>query len=199
LSTARLYQPAVVFFEDVDSISASGDADDVTKLLDMFDGITAKGTEIMAVMTTNHVERIHKGMVRPGRLDAVLHIGALDRNGIERLIKSVVDPTVLGDIDYDLVAEAMDGYLPAYVKEAVDRAVRYAIARTGGHVEKLGTEDFVLAADGLRDQLRLQADAEEGSRPDALSTALAKIVEDTLPEFRVDLIDGTGALTKIKD
>lgn len=184
LNTARLYQPAVVFFEDVDSIAqTSGEMDSVTRLLDMFDGITAKGTEIMAVMTTNHVERIHKGMVRPGRLDAVIHIGSLDRNGIERLIQSLVPTDNLGDVDYDVVAEAMEGYLPAYVKEAVDRTLRYAIARTGGAPDKLNTDDFVLAAEGLRDQLRLQEEAEEGQAPNALNSAFQRTIEDVVGRF----------------
>ncbi|NIS12736.1 MAG: AAA family ATPase, partial [Thermoplasmata archaeon] len=74
MKTARLYQPAVVFYEDVDTI-AQGDQTQghvaVTQLLDIFDGLTAKSTKILAILTTNHPEKIHKGMVRPGRLDAV--------------------------------------------------------------------------------------------------------------------------------
>jgi transitional endoplasmic reticulum ATPase len=180
LSTARLYQPSIVFYEDVDTIAQNGEADNVTRLLDMFDGINAKGTEIMAILTTNHADRIHKGMVRPGRLDAVIHIGALDRHGVETLIKSVVDNDVLGDVDYDKVYESMTDYLPAYVKEAVDRTLRYAVARTGGKPDVLTTEDFVRAADGLRDQLRLQEDATEGTKPDALNAAFTRIVEDVV-------------------
>lgn len=176
LSTARLYQPSIVFFEDVDTIANNGEADSVTRLLDMFDGITAKGTEIMAVMTTNHADRIHKGMVRPGRLDSVIHIGALDREGIERLITSVVPDDLLGEVDFDEVAAAMEGYLPAYVKEAVDRSLRYAVARTGGVPEKLDTADFVAAALGLRDQLALQEGAGEGTQPDSVGTAIERIV-----------------------
>ena len=187
MGTARLYQPSVVFFEDVDAIAegSTDDRDSVTRLLDVFDGITAKGTELLCVMTTNHPERIHKGMVRPGRLDAVIHIGALDTEGIERMIKATVPSDILAnDIDYPDIGAAMEGYLPAYVKEAVDRAMRYAIAREGGRPTKLDTEDFVLAAAGLRDQLALQEGAQEGKEPDSLGKALersaAKAVEQVL-------------------
>jgi transitional endoplasmic reticulum ATPase len=183
MSTARLYQPSVVFFEDVDTISSTGDDGAVTRLLDLFDGINAKGTELLAVMTTNHPERIHKGMVRPGRLDAVIHVGALDNPGVEALIKASVQQELLSDdVDFTRVSEAMEGYLPAYVKEAIDRSVRYAIERSGGKPEKLTTDDFVLAANGLRSQLELQEQAKEGEHKPTLHTVLQEVVVDGLQE-----------------
>jgi hypothetical protein len=46
MKTARLYQPAVVFFEDVDTIAEGGDADDVSQLLDIFDGNHREGHRV---------------------------------------------------------------------------------------------------------------------------------------------------------
>jgi transitional endoplasmic reticulum ATPase len=187
MQTARLYQPAVVCFEDVDTISSKGEEDHVSKLLDLFDGITAKGTELVVVMTTNHPERIHKGMVRPGRLDSVIHIGALDKQGIMRMIHAVVPEEILGaGLDFDAIAESMKDYLPAFVKEAIDRTMRYAIARSGGTTTELTTEDFVLAANGLRDQLRLMTEAGEGTKADPLGRELERI-------FR-GVVQGTGVI-----
>jgi transitional endoplasmic reticulum ATPase len=183
MATAQLYQPSVVFFEDVDVISdaAREGADSVSQLLDVFDGIQTKDTEIVCILTTNHVENIHKGMLRPGRLDAVIEIGALDRNGIERLVRSAV-PTELLDtkVDYDAVAEAMVGYLPAFVKEAVDRSVRYSISRGKGVAGTIQTEDLVNAADGLRAQFTLMSDAEEHGKSDPVSVALTSLVREAV-------------------
>lgn len=180
MQTALLYQPAVVFYEDVDTIAQGGDPDKVSQLLDMFDGITAKGTELIVVMTTNHAELIHKGMVRPGRLDAVIQIDALDHQGVENLIKATVPTNLLGtDLDYDLIGKSMEGFLPAFIKEAIDRAVRYNIARTHGTPELLTTDDFVDAALGLRPQLDLMNGATEGKTPDTLTQAMTRVVTDT--------------------
>lgn len=177
MQTALLYQPAVVFYEDVDTIAQSGDPDKVSQLLDMFDGITVKGTELIVVMTTNHAELIHKGMVRPGRLDAVISIDALDRRGVEDLIKATVPHHLLGlGLDYDLIGKSMEGFLPAFIKEAIDRAVRYAIVRTSGEPAELVTDDFVDAALGLRPQLELMEGATEGKTPDSLQQAMSKVV-----------------------
>lgn len=162
MRTARLYQPAVVFMEDMDVIPGANDESttdntDISKMLDLFDGINAKGTEIMMILTTNYIERITRGMLRPGRLDAIIHIAALDRTGIRRLLEANVEEVLRdSDIDWEKVADAMTGFMPAFVKEAGDRAIRYAIARgIDPNNIKLLTEDFVGAADGLRPQLEL--------------------------------------------
>lgn len=167
MGMARLYQPAVVLFEDVDAIASPGaEVDAVTGLLDTFDGINAKGTEILAVLTTNHKDRIHKGMVRPGRLDAVIHIGALDEDGLRRLIEATVPEQLIGSLDHKAIAVAMEGFLPAFAKEAIDRAIRYSLARHEGEAKILETADFVAAAEGLRPQLELMEGAgEKNARP----------------------------------
>lgn len=188
LNTARMYQPAVVFFEDVDAIGLPGKADAVSHLLDLFDGIETKGTELVIVMTTNHPDRIHKGMIRPGRLDAVIEIGALDELSVERLIHALVPEELLAGVDLREVGAAMDGFLPAFCKEAIDRALRYAVAREGGKPVALTTADFVAAADGLRPQLALMEEAPEQKEQAALHRAL----DDSIQGAVTAVMDGAA-------
>lgn len=193
MATARLYQPACVFFEDVDTVaaSASGKADHVTELLDLFDGIQAKGTKIMCVLTTNNVKTIHKGMVRPGRLDAVIHIGELDTQGIRRMTHAVIDNSLLAkDIDWDALGEAMKDFLPAFVREVLDRAMRYAMARNKGKPAVLSTDDFVAAAHGLRPQLDLMNGAGDTPPVDSVSQALTRTVREAVEGTKV--LDNDG-------
>lgn len=190
LRTARLYEPAVVFIEDIDNQSNDGNDMAVTKLLDAFDGITAKGGELMIVLTTNHLDRIHKGMLRPGRLDAIIEIAGLDRNGVERLIKAVVPVGKLHqDVDFDEVYAQMDGFLPAFVRETCNRAVTFAISRTkgiGSYV--IDTPDLCGAAHSLHTQLKALNDAGEGVKEPTLDTALGRRVESVLS--RLQTFDG---------
>lgn len=198
MGAARLYQPCVVFFEDVDTVAEQGDPNVVTHLLDMFDGITAKGTEIMMVLTTNHPERIHKAMLRPGRLDAMVEFGALDRGGVERMVRATVPPELLADITeagYDSIYTAMEGFLPAFVKEAIDRTMRYAINRDGGPPAYLEAEDFVAAAEGLRPQLALMNEAGEGVRSESLGAALERHVVRAMDEMPIRDRDEDHVLT----
>ena len=200
LRTARLYQPAVVFIEDIDGEGSVGDPDQVTRLLEAFDGITSKGGELQVIMTTNHLDRIHKGMLRPGRLDAVLHIGALDRNGIERLVRAVIDPAKLdAACDFDKVAEAMQGFLPAFVKESLTRAVMFAIDRQGGQrTYTIGTEDLVNSAVSLRPQLEALEGAGEGERRPALEAALGNVVKGAVKALSTADEHGEG-YSKVKE
>lgn len=223
LKTAVLYGPAVVQFEDIDSLQVSTSTD-LSKLLDMLDSISNKGAEIIALFTTNHVDRIPKGVLRPGRIDAIVHVGGLDSSGYEKLIKSLVPADQLGDIDYEKVAEAFgykrvpenteiknnndqvvvsktgelllenqgyvvdanggvysEGMLPAFVSEAITRVRRYQLDRTGdfGIVE---TEDLENSARGLRRQLQLMSEADEGIARHTIDSALGRLVQHNAVE-----------------
>jgi transitional endoplasmic reticulum ATPase len=184
LETAKKYQPAVVFVEDFDNEGTDGDdSAAMSKLLEAFDGATAKGSKVMVVVTTNHVERIPRGMLRPGRFDAMIPIAHLDPEGIEKLIKAVVSPDKLrADIDYAAVTEAMAGFYPAFVREAVDRARIVAIGRHG-RAYALDTAALVVAARSLAEQLQYLEDAGEGVKKPTLDVALRSLVRDSLTEI----------------
>lgn len=191
IRTAQLYSPAVVWVEDVDNLankkkSRAG----ISAVLDAMDGIAAKNTDIIVGFTTNFPDVIDKGMLRPGRVDAVIHLGELDRPSTERLIKVTVDKSILSeDVDYDAVFAAFQGhdgtaFVPAYAVEAAQRAVRYSIARNQGRPSTITTEDLVKAGAGLRDQLEMMLRAPESAdkhtMEDAVKEAAARAVEAAL-------------------
>lgn len=190
LQTAQLYSPAVVWFEDLDVVAQGHSERQISSLLDSLDGIRAKGTEVVAAFTTNHESKIQKGVLRPGRIDAVIRINGLDASGYEKLIRVTLPQELQGDIDYARVVEAFDGFLPAFAKEAVDRATRYSISRTGGVPTAINTEDLINAAHGLRPQLELMEGAREGVDVPTLDRALVLAVEDAVNGMRLADSDG---------
>lgn len=169
MSLARMYAPAVVWVEDIETTSG-GSPDYLSKLLETFDGVTAKGHEVIVGMTTNHVDRVPQKMLRPGRIDSVIHIGPLDADSVRKLVEITVSPKLLdADISWERVAYAFTeptAYVPAFGREAISRAIRYAMARAGGVVVPITTEDLVNAANGLRAQHTLMEEATEGVRVD---------------------------------
>jgi ATP-dependent 26S proteasome regulatory subunit len=174
MATARLYEPAAIVIEDVDGFGGSDQQQnpmDVAKLLDAFDGIAAKGAKLVMVLTANHPERIHKGLLRPGRLDAVIHVGELDADGIRTLTQVVVGDR-LGEVSEAEWAEfvtACEGYMPAFVREACERSVRYAISQG---IDTVNGRALIDAAKGLRPQLDLMEGARERKNANPLDTAL---------------------------
>jgi transitional endoplasmic reticulum ATPase len=190
LQTAQLYAPAVVWFEDIDTLAKGSSDSQVSRLLDALDGVQNKGVDVIAGFTTNHVDKIQKGVLRPGRLDAVIHIGELDDEGQAKLVKSVLAENLRGDIDYAEVAVAFRGFLPAFAKEAAVRAVRYAISRGNGVPVPVNTADLVNSANGLRPQLALMADAVEGVKIDPLAAVFERVVAEGLEGAK--LLDSEG-------
>lgn len=193
MRTAQLYAPAVVFFEDIDVVAEAGDPAKVSKLLDSFDGIGAKGAEVIAILTTNRKDKIHKGMLRPGRLDAVISINALDQHGVEKLINAKVPADMIRVLDYAAIYESFKAFTPAFAAEAISRAKRFAIARLGRKPDFLTTQDFVGAAKSLQPQLDLMTSADEEKQAPTLDKALRSVMADVVEATQFVDSDGDSA------
>jgi transitional endoplasmic reticulum ATPase len=191
LTTARMYSPAVVMIEDLDTVaSANQQRDQIKLVLDRLDNVEAKGAEVMAIFTTNEAADLDRNVVRPGRLDVVIEVKELDRQGYERLVKALIAPEKLetdknGDslINYDEVCAALEGFLPAFATEAIQRSMRYSIMENHGEPGIITTKNLVDAARGMATHIALMDAASRAvdKRP-ALETVLAGVVQDALSD-----------------
>lgn len=86
---AKMYQPCVIFAEDIDRATNGPRDANMDRLLNTLDGIEAKQKNegLIVVLTTNHLGSINPAFVRPGRIDAVIEIGPPDQNACVRLVK----------------------------------------------------------------------------------------------------------------
>jgi transitional endoplasmic reticulum ATPase len=125
---ASQYQPAMVFVEDVDRVAHERD-ERLNALTTVLDGVDTKTNEIIVVMTTNHPERIHPVLLRPGRVDVVLPIDPPDAETVGRLIRAYGGDMVAPDVDVTGAANVLGGHIPAVVMEALRRAKLAAIDR----------------------------------------------------------------------
>ena len=139
---------------------------------------------------------------REARIDSAIEIGDLDRQGIERLIRAMFPITMLeDDIDFDAICEAMEGFEPAFIMGTFRRTKSNAIIRTESSNFKLATSDFVLAANGLRNQHDTHHNALDRPEVEAFSTALKRevsgAVKDLLTgDLTVDVHDTGDILVK---
>ena len=163
IQMARIYGRCVIFIEDADLL-APNDPRGISMVLDQLDGLMVKGLDISLVFTTNHIDRIQKGVLRPGRTDGLIEIGPMDRPGVEKLARRVIGSSLEDDIDFDAVFAAMEGFAPAWVKEAFDRSMRRNIVRNHGVLSTISGHDLIGAAMNLRPQLKLMDDAPEGAQ-----------------------------------
>lgn len=157
LTFARLYQPAVVFAEDIDrAISGDDRTVKIDDILNTIDGAEAKGSEVITILTTNDVKGINRAMLRPGRLDAIISVQAPDAKAAEKLIRIYSRGLILENESLDDAGKELEGQIPATIREAVERAKLYAIGHTAkGTRLSLRCSDIVLAAKGMKMHLQL--------------------------------------------
>lgn len=98
------------------------------------------------------------------------------------------------DVDFERVQEAMEGYEPAFIMGTFNLAKSNAIIRTESLDFKLTTEDFVIAANTLRNQHDTHQNAADRPTVDQVGRVLSTLMEDAaakqLDARRVDLNDG---------
>jgi len=197
MKTAELYAPAVVAIEDLDVHAGTSTKVEISRLLEMLDGAVTKGKEIIGLFTTNHIEDIQKGALRPGRIDAVIEITKLDEPAFRRLIINTLGKDFLAaDVDWAKVAKAYENFLPAFVVEAARRSQRYIMAHNDGVPGVVNTAALERAAATLKPQLDLMEGAKEGVRVHQLEDGLREIMEGVTKRTT---LDGVGQPFRVEE
>ena len=177
LAFARKNQPAMVFFEDIDSVTAGDRTESVNIILNEIDGFLSKDAEVIVILTTNNLGVINRAMLRPGRIDSMIELGELDKNTVADFVRTFAGHELSGDLDDEALWEASKGYVPAFIVRAVQLAKSYALARSDDAI--IACDDIVAAMRGLRPQFELMMGEQTKSRPD-LDTAFSSTVRDAV-------------------
>jgi hypothetical protein len=177
---AQKYQPALVFFEDIDQATPHGRTGDVNEILNVVDGFLSKRSQVMTILTTNHTDKIEKAMLRPGRIDAVIQMGDVDELVMEKMIESYCpEMTDHETLEMPKLLEAAENYTPSFIAEACHRSALYAINRAGGNGNKprVSSEDIQNSLIGLRSQFELMMSGTGVERSDRIEESIFKIVD----------------------
>lgn len=178
---AQRYAPAVVFAEDADRVA--GDREERgNDLLNTIDGILSKNAQVITVLTTNYVEKLHPAMLRPGRLDAVISVRPPESESVKKLIRIYGRTLLDNSCDLQAVSDELAGNIPATIREVVERSKLAMISRGG---ESITPHDLLVAARGMKQHLALlQPKAKEDSPHERLGKALADVMGDNLVYLR---------------
>jgi len=199
IELAKLYAPCFFFCEDVDQIVSLRDERQIARLLDVIDGAAAKDMQLSALFTTNFKEKIPAGMFRPGRFHRVIEVGPMDRPGVEKLARIVCGTELADDVDFDQVYEATKGYMPAFVREGLEGAVRYSIA-LHQEVRPISTKDLVFSLDSLRPQHDMLM-AAMNVKPElpALDQSFREMIGDQMSEATIEADIDYGSISEAVD
>ncbi|KAL1680152.1 P-loop containing nucleoside triphosphate hydrolase protein [Schizophyllum commune] len=132
---ARAAAPAIVFFDEIDALATSRDADArahegvLTSLLNEMDGVQ----ELLGVTiigATNRPEVLDSALMRPGRLDRLLYIGPPDQEGREAVLKiKTAGMQTAPDLNIEEIARLTDGCSGAEIASLCQEAALLTMKR----------------------------------------------------------------------
>ena len=152
-------------------------------LLNTIDGVLTKNAQVITVLTTNHVERLDRAMLRPGRLDAVITVKAPEAEAVQRLVRLYGRGLVDANEDLGAVREALAGNIPATIREVVERS---KLAMIGNGRDTVTAGELLVATKGMERHLGLLNEVKaEPSAEHVLGAAFGRIIEERM-------VDGSG-------
>jgi ATP-dependent Zn protease len=117
------YESAILLLEDIDCIFQDRDSNNKSNVsfsavLNILDGVI-KSDHLMTFITTNHIEKLDKALIRPGRVDMMIKFTTLSEEqilGLLKLYKIKLDKNTLKEMlllckKYDMTASTLSGFL----------------------------------------------------------------------------------------
>ncbi len=138
---ARQAAPAIVFFDEIDSIAPmrgrgfdSGVTERViSQLLTEIDGLEEL-RKVVVIAATNRPDLVDPALLRPGRFDRLIYVPPPDYKAREEILKiHTRDKPLAEDVDIKELAKRTEGYTGADIASLVNTAALIALRE---HVEK---------------------------------------------------------------
>lgn len=148
---ARQASPAIIFFDEIDSIAprrGGGMGEDskvtervVNQLLTEMDGMEDMN-DIVIIGATNRPDILDTAMLRPGRFDRILLVGAPDKKAREEIFKVHTKGMPLAkDVNLQNLVNKTEGYVGADIESACREAAMLAL-RKDMKAKEISMDDF---------------------------------------------------------
>ncbi|KAF3358770.1 Asparaginyl-tRNA synthetase, cytoplasmic [Verticillium dahliae VDG1] len=108
-------------------------------LLNILDGVASQEGRVL-IMTTNHVEKLDKALIRPGRVDMIVKFSQADADIIGAIFRAIYAPLEGDDGDGHEAADRDAPGVDADAEKAAAEAAAARMAKTVAHVEALSHE-----------------------------------------------------------
>jgi transitional endoplasmic reticulum ATPase len=162
---ARIFGRTVVFAEDIDQVfNGKSRTEEVNAVLNTMDGVDTKNSEVMVVLTTNEIADIHRAMLRPGRIDAVINIAAPDAEATERMIRHYSKGMLVENTDISAAVNLLVGKNAASIRETVERAKGSALTTYKSGPLQLTGDHLRISAETMQYHLDLLKEPEKDVR-----------------------------------
>jgi len=156
---ARAVAPCVIFIDEIDSLvpargSGAGEpqvtARVVNTILAEMDGMEDLSS-IVVIGATNRPSLVDPALLRPGRFDELIYVGAPDKAGREHILKiHTANMPLADDVDLAALAATTERFTGADLEDVVRRAGLNAMRRSDNNPDTVCADDFAQAREDSR-------------------------------------------------
>jgi len=161
---AREKAPSIVYIDEIDALAArrvdigtSGEREvqrTFMQLLAEIDGFSPLGN-VKIIGCTNRRDILDPAIIRPGRLDRLVHVPLPDKEGIDEIFKIHTKDMSIEKINRAKLFEQMDGFSGAEIKAVCTEAGYFAIRENR---TKVTEEDLLKAVDKVKEEEFLEGE-----------------------------------------
>jgi transitional endoplasmic reticulum ATPase len=187
---ARQTSPSIIFFDEIDSLAprreASGDNKVtervVNQLLTEIDGLEELHN-VVIIGATNRPDILDTALMRPGRFDRIIMVGAPDIKTRERIFEiHTKNIPAAKDVDLKELAKKTEGYAGADI-ESICREAAINALRKSMEAKEVTMKDFDDAMKRVRPSVTKEIEESYRKLKDHFSSARAKEMKDSKPTY----------------
>jgi transitional endoplasmic reticulum ATPase len=151
MESARNLDEVVLFIDEFEEIAGSRDrASRIDKsitneFLKQVPLLKREGRKNLLVCATNYIRQLDGALLRPGRFDCIIPVGALDHQGRRTIVEHYLSETNRGDVDVEKIVSLISLFTPADIEYLFQKVKQYAFEReyTEGKDYPVTTETFL--------------------------------------------------------
>jgi ATPases of the AAA+ class len=156
---AKQASPTIVFFDEIDAFATARESGSVgtrsvaestlNQMLVEMDGIE-RLKDVFIIAATNRPDTLDPALVRPGRLDRMVYVGAPDLTGRKAIFEIYLKKTpIAADVSIDALAQVTERYTGADIEAVCREAVMTAL-REDMETKEIRAENFEKALEVIK-------------------------------------------------
>jgi len=132
MEKARNLEDAVVFIDEFEEIA--GSRDEATRVdksitnefLKQVPLLKNQGNNILLVCATNYIRQLDAALLRPGRFDCIIPVGALNEDERGTILQHYLAKLNTGEVDYGRIIKMTNRFTPADMEYLFQQVAQYA-------------------------------------------------------------------------
>jgi transitional endoplasmic reticulum ATPase len=132
MEKSRNLEEAVIFIDEFEEIAGSRDeASRVDKsitneFLKQVPLLKNQGNKILLICATNYIRELDAALLRPGRFDCVIPVGALNEDERATILQYYLSKVNIGEVDLDRIIKMTNRFTPADLEYLFQQVAQFA-------------------------------------------------------------------------